>query len=90
MQALHLHLQSAPRLSFTVTILVSNEHVTAISNYDQPGLDAGHYMITTEFIGDLLRSAVRGVNPSNNFVLDSLLSLIAQVKMNAGLKMHCL
>ncbi|KAI9313981.1 hypothetical protein BX666DRAFT_2056572 [Dichotomocladium elegans] len=42
------------------------------------GLEAGHYMITTEFIAEVLRSATRGVNPSNNFILDTLLALIAQ------------
>ncbi|KAI8141803.1 hypothetical protein BJV82DRAFT_617585 [Fennellomyces sp. T-0311] len=42
------------------------------------GLDAGHYMITTEFIGEVLRCATRGVNPSNNYIIDSILALIAQ------------
>ncbi|KAI9272930.1 hypothetical protein BDA99DRAFT_499566 [Phascolomyces articulosus] len=42
------------------------------------GLYSGHYMITTEFIGELLRCATRGVNPSNNYFIDSLLALIAQ------------
>ncbi|KAI7875011.1 NAD(P)-binding protein [Lichtheimia hyalospora FSU 10163] len=42
------------------------------------GLEAGHYMITTEFIAEVLRSATRGVNPSNNFILDTLMAIIAQ------------
>ncbi|KAI7850008.1 hypothetical protein BDC45DRAFT_469122 [Circinella umbellata] len=42
------------------------------------GLYSGHYMITTEFIGEVLRCATRGVNPSNNYVIDFFLAVIAQ------------
>ncbi|CDS12489.1 hypothetical protein LRAMOSA04683 [Lichtheimia ramosa] len=42
------------------------------------GLEADHYMITTEFIAEVLRSATRGVNPSNSFILDTLMAIIAQ------------
>lgn len=44
------------------------------------GIAAGHYMITNELVGELLRCATRGVNPSNSFILDSITAILAQVK----------
>ncbi|OAD73057.1 hypothetical protein PHYBLDRAFT_38732 [Phycomyces blakesleeanus NRRL 1555(-)] len=42
------------------------------------GLHTGNYMIMTDFIGEILRAVSRGVSPSNNFILDSILSIIGQ------------
>ncbi|KAI7876722.1 NAD(P)-binding protein [Lichtheimia hyalospora FSU 10163] len=42
------------------------------------GLEAGRYMITNEFIAEVLRSATRGVNPSNSFILDTLMAIVGQ------------
>ncbi|KAI8341523.1 hypothetical protein BC941DRAFT_493301 [Chlamydoabsidia padenii] len=43
------------------------------------GLYAGHYMIMVDLLSNLLRCTTRGVSPSNNFFLDTLLALIGQV-----------
>ncbi|KAI9020670.1 hypothetical protein CLU79DRAFT_817096 [Phycomyces nitens] len=42
------------------------------------GLHSGNYMIMTDFIGEILRAVSRGVSPSNNFILDSIFSIIGQ------------
>ncbi|KAG1055401.1 hypothetical protein G6F43_002648 [Rhizopus delemar] len=42
------------------------------------GLLAGEYMITTDFISEVLRCTVRGVSPTNNLILDWLMAVIGQ------------
>ncbi|KAI8092264.1 uncharacterized protein B0P05DRAFT_525553 [Gilbertella persicaria] len=42
------------------------------------GLYAGEYMIMTDFISQVLRCTTRGVNPTNNLVLDYLLAMLGQ------------
>ncbi|KAI8393927.1 uncharacterized protein BYT42DRAFT_487355 [Radiomyces spectabilis] len=42
------------------------------------GLYAGHYMIMTDFISEVLRCTSRGVSPTNNLVLDWCLALLGQ------------
>ncbi|OBZ85289.1 3-ketodihydrosphingosine reductase TSC10 [Choanephora cucurbitarum] len=42
------------------------------------GLYSGEYMITVDWLAYLLRCSARGVNPTNNLVLDFLTALVAQ------------
>lgn len=44
------------------------------------GLYRGEYSITDDWLAYLLRCSARGVNPTNNFVVDFLTSIVAQVK----------
>ncbi|KAI9486528.1 MAG: hypothetical protein EXX96DRAFT_45486 [Benjaminiella poitrasii] len=42
------------------------------------GLRQGQYMIVTDIISEVLRCVVRGVNPTNNLVLDYIFAIIGQ------------
>ncbi|KAG9302232.1 hypothetical protein G9A89_008722 [Geosiphon pyriformis] len=41
------------------------------------GLEKDNYCITSDLIGDVLRASTRGIQPTNNFLLDSLLCSIS-------------
>ncbi|KAF7732156.1 3-dehydrosphinganine reductase [Apophysomyces ossiformis] len=42
------------------------------------GVYAGHYMIMTDFISELLRATSRGVAPTNNAILDWAMAILGQ------------
>lgn len=43
------------------------------------GLDSGHYIITTDVIGHLFRTSMRGIAPYNNLLVDLFWSVIGMV-----------